>query len=301
MNVYKVELKSQAYYPIDITDYEKRTARRPPWYKTSDNGTPQYFAICPACNNPVQIIGFYKKLANTANPYGKHFGRPIPGVGIYDRDAYEWCPYSKKNTADQAERPKREKGYLVEQILSLLINHFDKVAYFISKDSGVSINERIARNMLLKFRDEEGWLYARATLMNAPWAFLYMTDNQDIMYTKILDKSLAATLCERYPEDLVINEWGQLIKHPDCKDYVHVGMYQTKHAHQVLDNELTESMECVFTFKKGSERTHEICRKKITFDYRYFANIINFAKWEVTERNQKLLTLAKDILGPRLR
>ncbi|MCR1000621.1 hypothetical protein [Serratia rubidaea] len=301
MNVYKTELNSSAYHTIDMTDYEARTARRPPWYKTSDSGTPQYFAICPACNNPIQIIGFYKKSSNTPHPYGKHFSRPIPGVGIYDRDAYEWCPYSKKNTGDQTERPKKEKGYIAEQILTLLIRHFDKVAYFIGKDTGITVSERIAGNMLRQFRDEEGWLYARATLMNAPWAFLYMTDNQDVMYTKVLDPSIAKIFCERYPSYLTMDKWGKLVKHPDCKEYIHVGMYQTKHTRHVQDNELTESMECVFTFKRGYESPQEVLRKTITFDYRYFANIINFSNWEINTRNQKLRALAKEILGPLLR
>lgn len=72
MNVYKLSVQTQGYFLIEKNDYEQRTARRPPWYKMSDDGEPRYFAICPACNNPTQIIGLYKLPANVYHPYAKH-------------------------------------------------------------------------------------------------------------------------------------------------------------------------------------------------------------------------------------
>ncbi|CDG89513.1 hypothetical protein [Xenorhabdus bovienii] len=300
MNVYKVSIDYKGYYAIDKDDYEQRTSRRSPWYKTSDTGSPQYFAICPACDNPIQIIGFYKPSINTPHPYGKHFGRSVPGVGVYDHEAYTWCPYSKKNINNPDERPKREPSYLTGQILKILICHFDKIVFFLSKNMGIRIDEKLAESMLLQYRDEEGWLYARATLMNVPWQFAYMTDNQVILFKKILSSDLAEILINQVPKYLMLNDNGYLIKHPDCKKYIELGTYYTRHHIHVQGNELVEKMDCVFTLKEGYNTPREIHRITIEFDYRYFDNLANFSQWTRSPYNNKLLQLANEILGPQL-
>lgn len=302
MNVYKLSVQAQGYFLIEKDGYEQRTARRPPWYKTSDDGEPRYFAVCPACNNPIQIIGLYKLPANVTRPYAKHYGKPVPGVGIYDREAYEWCPYSDKKTASNESKVMRLPGLLTQQILSLLVNHFDKVIWLLSKTTGIRIDHKLARNMLLQYRCEKGWLYARATLMNIPWGFAYMTDNQDILFKKFLDNKLANELVNRAQGCLELNSKGLLVKSKNCKVRIELGGYYTLHRTVVVDDVLTESMDMVFTLKKGKEHTEpqEIYRKSVAFDFAYFNNLVNFAEWNTSPRNERLLLLAKEILGDQL-
>ncbi|HFW3091132.1 TPA: hypothetical protein ACIBE3_004834 [Salmonella enterica subsp. enterica serovar Reading] len=76
------------------------------------------------------------------------------------------------------------------QILELLILHFDKIIWMLSDITGISINEKLAVEMLHQYRKEEGWLYSQATLMNVPWIFAYMTDYQNILLKKIKDPTL---------------------------------------------------------------------------------------------------------------
>lgn len=299
MNVYKLTLGAKGYHAIDKDDYEERTGRRPPWYKTSDRGTPQYFAVCPACDNPIQIIGFYKRLNNTPHPYGKHVPKPIPGVGHYDHDAYLWCPYSKENTGNNEERPKRDGSYITEQLLATLITHFDKVVYLLGKNIGImSMKPKLVESMLRQYRREEGWLYARATLMNVPWTFAYMTDYQKILYQTRLTPALTDALVSQAPDHLSVSETGFLIRHPDCKAYVDLGIYFTRHHHQVQGETLTESMDCVFTLTVAKQTNREIHRITIDFNYQHFNNLAHLDRWTETTSGQIQLQLAEDILGP---
>ncbi|MCA6968412.1 hypothetical protein LF935_02085 [Pectobacterium carotovorum] len=296
MNVYKLSAKTQPYYSIERGDYEQRTARRPPWYKTNSTGDPQYFAVCPACNNPIQIIGLYKTLANTPNPYGKHYGTSVYGVGIYDKEAYLWCPYSNNKRSDEGDRPRRPPGILTQQILSILVYHFDKVVWLLSKSTGVKIDEKLAKSMLQQYRREEGWLYARATLMNIPWAFAYMSDFQAILFKRI-EKTLAKELVNRSAGRLNYSENGLVVKDATVKSHVELGIYNTLHHSRVVDDELVETMDMVFTLRQRKEAPTEIYRQTITFDFNHFNNLVNFGNWRPSVFNNTLLALAKEILG----
>ena len=123
MNVYKLSLRTQGYWFLNKDEYEQRTGRRSPWYKVSDAGSPCYFAICPACNNPIQIIGLYKLPSNVNAPFAKHYRKPVSGVGIFDREAYLSCPYSDTTKSVLSDNVKRAPGVLGRQILELTINH----------------------------------------------------------------------------------------------------------------------------------------------------------------------------------
>jgi hypothetical protein len=301
VNVYKLDVKKQGYWLLNKDDYEQRTARRSPWYKVSDSGSPRYFAICPACNNPIQIIGFYRLPANVTAPYAKHYGTALPGVGLFDREAYEYCPYADKSKSSGSDKDKRPPGALSRQILQLLIEHFDKVIWLLSKTIGIKIDEKLALSMLRQYSREEGWLYSRATLMNIPWIFAYMADWQDILYKKIEDQAIARALMVAEPVKLSVSENGFLIKAPSCTDYLNLGTYYTCHNRVVTDHVLSETMDMVVTLKCGYEPPREIYRRQITFDFNHFNNIVNFSEWKSSATGQRLLAHAAEILEPHLR
>jgi len=92
MNVFKLRTLESAHYPIILNTYGRLISRVYSWYQTDSEWIQYHFAVCPACDNPIQIIHFYKKLKNTGNPYEQN----INSMGTYSHNAYLWCPYSKK-------------------------------------------------------------------------------------------------------------------------------------------------------------------------------------------------------------
>lgn len=202
MNVYKLNIRTQGYWSLNKDEYEQRTARRSPWYKMSDAGKPRYFAICPACNNPIQIIGFYKLPPNVKSPFAKHYPTSVPGVGIFDHEAYLSCPYSDTTKSTSSDKEKRAPGEISRQILELLIENFDKIIWMLSMVTGIKIDEKLALDMLRQYKQEEGWLYSKATLMNIPWIFAYMSDNQKFLFKKINDFEMSQRLISLASEEL---------------------------------------------------------------------------------------------------
>lgn len=64
MDRIKFKTDEDKSYIIEKTLFEKKTQKQAPFYQKSErqNHETCQFAICPECNNPVQIIGLYKKL-----------------------------------------------------------------------------------------------------------------------------------------------------------------------------------------------------------------------------------------------
>lgn len=297
MNVYKLNVRTQGYWFLNKDEYEQRTARRSPWYKVNDEGKPRYFAICPACNNPIQIIGFYKLPSNVNSPFAKHYGTSVPGVGIFDHEAYLDCPYSDKTKSTSSDKGKRAPSELSRQMLEILIEHFDKVIWMLSAATGIKIDEKLALDMLKQYKQEEGWLYAKATLMNIPWVFAYMSDNQKFLFKKINDFEMLQKLVSLAPEELEMTSGGYIVKASTCKKRIDLGIYYTRHHSAVIEHILSESMDMVVLLETNGEKPRELYRKSIDFDFNYFNNIMNFSSWKSTEVGNKLLAHAKDILG----
>ncbi|EOC0352293.1 hypothetical protein [Enterobacter roggenkampii] len=297
MNVYKLNVRTQGYWFLNKDEYEQRTARRSPWYKVSDKGKPRYFAICPACNNPIQIIGFYKLPSNVNSPFAKHYGTSVPGVGIFDHEAYLDCPYSDTTKSTSSDKGKRTPSELSRQILEILIEHFDKVIWMLSTVTGIKIEEKLALDMLKQYKQEEGWLYSKATLMNIPWIFAYMSDNQKFLFKKINDLKLLQKLVSLAPDELDMTSRGYIVKAATCKKRIELGVYYTRHHSAVTEHILSESMDMVILLEVNGEKPRELYRKSIDFDFNYFNNIVNFSSWKSTELGNKLLMHAKDILG----
>ena len=76
------------------TKYEERVGNNPGYIQIV-HGEAKHLALCPRCNNPVAILGVYKKI-NVA-PHARHAkGVNIPNVVQYDEYKFQKCPYHNK-------------------------------------------------------------------------------------------------------------------------------------------------------------------------------------------------------------
>lgn len=78
--------------------------RRAPWYRSSGDGTSSQFAVCPACDNPIQIIGLYRLPKGVSRPYGKHATKSVPGLATLNPETRDACPYFKPRPFKKTDR-----------------------------------------------------------------------------------------------------------------------------------------------------------------------------------------------------
>lgn len=104
MDVYKLRIEDTESKIIDKEGFEAETFRRDPWYQPGSAGKLAQFAVCPACDNPVQLVGLYELPPNVKNPFGKHATKSIRGIAPFDSEARNDCPYFKPRQHKKTER-----------------------------------------------------------------------------------------------------------------------------------------------------------------------------------------------------
>lgn len=73
MRRFKLHIGEYPVYELTKENYLTKT-KKDKWYNAvGKDQCKREFAVCPVCDNPIQIIGIYKKLENTDKPYGRHY------------------------------------------------------------------------------------------------------------------------------------------------------------------------------------------------------------------------------------
>ncbi|EPC00570.1 hypothetical protein L861_06430 [Litchfieldella anticariensis FP35 = DSM 16096] len=296
MDVYKLKVSDWGEKPLDKDRFEAETKKKRPYYVIDEKGRETYFAVCPACDNPIQIIGFYRRLRHTDKPYAKHYAKSVPALATYRQEAYEYCPYANPRQHDRAAR-KSPHDPLGEKILALLVQEFDRVIYLLEKAIGLRISNKLAEQMLVDYKAMEGHLYTGATLSNIPWVFAYMTNSKSIVGRNILDTDMVEAIIEKVDGASVDEESGFLWQSPEAKaskQFLDINYCFIHHRSRREDHSVKESM--VMEVTQGS-RAEQVYRKAIEFDREAFQRLIH-ASGERVKRPRKdvLVGMAKRIL-----
>ena len=83
MDVFKAWPGRAESIVISQESYMGCTGGVAPWRRDGDTG-PSYYAVCPLCDNPIQIVGLFRRQeeSRARRPYGRHHpGRragPVP-------------------------------------------------------------------------------------------------------------------------------------------------------------------------------------------------------------------------------
>ncbi len=292
MDNIKLTLDETHSYMINLEFFEEKTRKRYPYYQENERKEIEQFAICPECHNPVQLIGLYKKLANTDKPYGKHYQKPVSGIGIYSRENYEFCPYAAKRKAYSKDSRKTRLDELALGIVSRMVNYFDKVIYVLQKEIGIYISETLASQMLRDFFGSKAYLYNGATLRNLPLVLAYFSLNVNLIGRRVFSDELIQKI--NSSSSLYIDEKRQI----RARRYTTVGFYFTHHTVSLIDHHLSESL--LFVISEGDiNHPQELYKQKLIFDNHYVENLLNYNADHLSEfakkRNATLLQIAKGI------
>lgn len=299
MDIYKTRQTQRAFKPISRENFEQDTLRRHPWYQTNARGKEVQFAVCPACDNPIQIIGFYHLPANIQRPYGKHLAKGVSQLAGDNPEARENCPFFKPRPHRKTDRKQTLDGLPVK-ILELLISQFDRVIYLLRKQTGIAISRNLAEKMLRTYRNEQGYLYTGATLINVPWIFAYMADSQSLYHQLIADNTQLIAAVSRHVPAAEISDEGRVVSKtfPDgSKRFFMLDVCFIHHRQHRESEEtgLVETMTMVISTENVGE-TVEIFKQRIAFDHHYFQNLVNLPD-ERAKRRPELNALAKAVLG----
>lgn len=298
MRNFKLRTGMNQVHEISKEEFEKETLQKKPYYSHNAKGEQVQFAVCPVCDNPIEICGLYKKLKLTDRPYGKHYGKTIPGLARYNQQAYAYCPYSRQSRNVTPASRKEHMGEYERSIYNLMRDQFDRVIYVLSKQLDIKITNSAARQMLDTYVQTEGWLYPWATLNNLPWVLCHLSWSKSLYGQPVLSKSpLYAAIKESCPTaDFVPSAYYEgyenLMRIP--RKYLNVEYCLINHKRSIVDDLNVETMELIVSEKnKGVE--NRFFSKQLIIDERYFLNLVNLPE-ERARRNTRLLEIARELM-----
>ncbi len=293
MKIFKLDVHSTQCYEITTDNLEIHTQRNPPWLYLS-NGHETWFAVCPGCNNPIQIIGLFSK---QVNPYGRHL---IPQNITFHINGYankynmELCPYYSGRVTNPNPRPRPPEDPLSKAILSILVEQFDRIIYFIEQMIGFKISIKLATEMLQSYKISQGWCSRNATLENMPLILLNMSPGRTILGRKFISDNVVDKIKSALkPHNICVefNDKNQIMN--STSKYIGLNYCFILHKQELIKHVLTESI--VFSISNVTNKNPaEVYSQTILFDNVYFRNLINSLSNEY--RNTALIELAKSIL-----
>lgn len=299
MDVFKERTGIAKVYPITKEVYFRVTGKDRKYCKEDGNGNKSLYAVCPACDNPIQIIGLFKNSAEAGRkPYGRHHKGSIPKLASYHEEDYYDCPYSNP-TWRKPGKYRKPGSPLARMTLNLLKAQFDRVIYILSKDMEVKISLDTARRMLRSYLGDEGWLYRTATPYNLPWPFGEVEKALPLFGRKIaVGGGLHEVLRSRCPYvALIPDESGKWAKVTSANGaYVNLHYLLFNHVFEQKHGEDSFDESIIFWVYEGQPPAHKtVFEKKISISIDYFQYLIDLPP-ERSRRNARLLDIAKEMI-----
>jgi hypothetical protein len=298
MDEYKLYVDDTSGKLIDKDQFEADTLRREPWYQSGSGEKLSQFAVCPACDNPIQLVGLYQLPENVKNPYGKHTMSGIRNIAPLDTEARDNCPYFKPRQHQKSDRKARFDG-LPRKIIKLMIEQFDRVVYILEKQTQVVLSPRALRGMLERYRGEQGYLYTGATLRNVPWIFAYMSDATPLFAQKVNGNDKLTKAVLTHVPKAKIDSNGRL---DTATKGAFIDLKMSFIRHRIIkDSEasgLIESMVFVVSQSLKGELV-DVYKDVITFESRWFERLIQMPV-DHPYRRMDRVELAREVLGDLL-
>lgn len=275
--------------------YEERVGNNAA-YTQVVGGDRKHLALCPRCNNPVVILGIYKKIE--VAPHARHTkGIDIPGVVCYNEYKFEHCPYHRKKAnyvkeyVPETEEPQRQELYKIAK------KHFDKAVYLLEKKTGIHITPAMAEALSENYAAVRGYNYIDATVYNIPWYFVYCYDGFPL-YHMIIKKN--STLHKH------LIQLGFVLRDSKMKGCMFVGnnegylLRATDYRYVVNENEEINEWLDFSILKPDPDVTETVLyipvdRFHVSVDSYYFGNLINYEKWKT---RQNMLDIAEKYMNP---
>lgn len=195
MDVFKTRRGPAArVWHIDEPSFTAATDRARPYKQQGKSGV-SYYAFCPACDNPIQIIGMFRNEedASRRRPYGRHTGKAVRGIGEWDQDAYLGCPYANTQYKHGGAR-RKPRSHLGDGLIRMMASDFNLVVAAWERSTGIHLGMGAAQQALIRWRDDEAWRDYGASYLNLPQMLFYSAPAQNLVRHYIVKGS---ELCER--------------------------------------------------------------------------------------------------------
>lgn len=270
--------------------YEERVGNNPA-YTQVVHGETKHLALCPRCNNPVAILGIYKKI--NVSPHARHAKKVnIPNITQYDEYKYQHCPYHKKKAdyikeyVDETEEPQRRELYRIAK------EHYDKAVYLLQKETGIYITLAMAETLAENYVIMRAYNYIDATIYNIPWYLLYSFSGFPLHH--MIVRKNTTVYRHLLQQGFAVND-SKIKGHVYVEDKDGCLLTATNYRYAVDKNDtLNEWLD--FSILRPDDSVTDtllyvpVDRFSVSVDSYYFGNLIKYENWSP---RQKVLDIAR--------
>jgi hypothetical protein len=299
MNVFKTTPGARTpHYEITKENFERETGNQPPYELIDEFMQKRYYAVCPLCDNPIQLIGLYKAIRSSEKPYGKHCGKDIDErLPNYNAYTYQYCPYASHRKAYDNWSPEDiPLTQHARELYDTLRDYFDCAAYMISETIDVKLSRALCRKMLKTFIVNKFYLYPGLTINNLPLMTAYFGLSQQTLFGQSvrIGSDLYNALMEKCP-DIDFSEESGGYARLKTKRFININIRFSLHKQEVDNHCLKETI----TFFVDVDDTKAVFQKVIDVDQSFFLKMIYNADNRQNQfRDSEKIDIAKEILLP---
>lgn len=197
MNIFSIGDGNKYELTRDI--FHEKTQKKYPFFQDHNEYTRPYFAICPACNNPIQIINLYNALdkeehTNRTNMHGRHFPHNVKGLPAYEQTRYKSCPLHNP-TAFGIVRD-RDSPDQNEYIRRIVENNRDKLYKNIKEITGFLFKKERVNAIIDEYLIARNYCYTHTNEFNIPYSILYTTRAISLFGQRLDISELGQSICE---------------------------------------------------------------------------------------------------------
>jgi len=198
-------------FPVDTETVVRVLKRHEPWYRRNRSGDLRYFAVCPKCENPIQLVNVTGQMNPDGPQYGKHESKGIDGFEFFDGDLLRTCPFVTKN-ANPQKTDRHPLSETSRRIIRIAVENFDHIVRILRKEFGFNF-KALASNMLDDWFSARAYNYNGANLENIPWMIAYFSRSTNLYGQFLTDDRLIGAIRSKVPH--VANRAdGQLLSCP---------------------------------------------------------------------------------------
>lgn len=187
MNIFAVDNNSQ---PYELTRelYIEKTKKLYPFFQSPEKYNTPHFALCPACQNPIQVINLYgakykEKTTGRVTMHGRHFKGDVDGLSRYNETNYRGCYLHNPISFGLVENRDDERTN--EEILEIVKNNKKKLAQYIREITGILMKNEKVYQIIEDYIAARDYCYTHTNRLNIAYSILYTRESLNLFGQKI--------------------------------------------------------------------------------------------------------------------
>lgn len=196
MNVFSIR-KGEKGIELTTDNFVEKTRKSFPFYQDPKKYKKPYFAICPECNNPIQIINLYGAKYEEENTgkvaiHGRHFPHNVEGFPDYNKDKYNNCPLHNPIAFHIVEI--RNDTTYNEEILKIVKENKNIIAENIREITGILFKKEKMFKIIDDYITANDYCYTHTNKYNIPYSILYTREAPNLFGQRIAETPLGVRI-----------------------------------------------------------------------------------------------------------